>query len=81
MNLPDIIAKAQAIIENEIKPIIELDGGRISLHDIDEQGIAWIKLSGACSTCNASAITLHASVERILRKRIPEINTAKLVHG
>lgn len=77
----ELFERANAIIQSEIKPMIERDGGSIILHSIDETGIAWVQLSGACSKCSASHITLHAGVERILKKRIPEINAAKLMNG
>jgi len=66
------------VIDLEIKPMIERDGGSIELVSIDETGIVKVRLSGACSKCSASSITLHGGIERILRKRFPEIKSAAL---
>ena len=74
----DLIVRVQEVIDLEIKPMIERDGGSIELVSIDEAGIVKVRLSGACSKCSASSITLHGGIERILRKRFPEIQSAAL---
>lgn len=74
----DLIHRVQEVINAEIKPMIERDGGSIELVSIDEQGVVRVRLSGACSKCSASSITLHGGIERILRKRFPEIQSAAL---
>jgi len=74
----DLIVRVQEVIDLEIKPMIERDGGSIELVSIDETGIVKVRLSGACSKCSASSITLHGGIERILRKRFPEIKSAAL---
>jgi Fe-S cluster biogenesis protein NfuA len=74
----DLIVRVQEVIDLEIKPMIERDGGSIELVSIDETGIVKVRLSGACSKCSASSITLHGGIERILRKRFPEIQSAAL---
>ncbi|MFM6956323.1 MAG: NifU family protein [Ignavibacteria bacterium] len=74
----DLIHRVQEVIDAEIKPMIERDGGSIELVSIDEQGVVRVRLSGACSKCSASSITLHGGIERILRKRFPEIHSAAL---
>jgi Fe-S cluster biogenesis protein NfuA len=75
----DLLEQARAIIDAEIKPAIEKDGGTIHLHSVDEQGIAWVQMNGACAHCSASSITLKAGVERILRRRLPLIKGARLL--
>jgi len=74
----DLIIRVQEVIDLEIKQMIERDGGSIELVSIDETGIVKVRLSGACSKCSASSITLHGGIERILRKRFPEIQSAAL---
>ncbi|MFM8840494.1 MAG: NifU family protein [bacterium] len=70
--------RIQEVIDQDIKPAIERDGGTIELVSIDEQGIVRVRLKGACSKCSASSITLHGGIERILRKRFPEVTSAQL---
>ena len=74
----DLFNRIEQVIDAEIKPAIEKDGGTIELVSIDEQGIVRVRLKGACSTCSASSITLHGGIERILRKRFSEVSSAQL---
>ncbi len=65
------------IIETEVRPYVERDGGRITLKAV-ENGIVYVELSGACHGCSASDFTMRAGVERILRRKIPSVTSAKL---
>ncbi|NLD99490.1 MAG: NifU family protein [Fibrobacter sp.] len=58
---------------NEIRPNLQADGGDIELIDVTEDGVVKVRLKGACSGCPGAAMTLKMGVERLLKKRIPEI--------
>lgn len=66
------------VIENRIRPRVRLDGGDITLVDVEE-GIVKVRLHGACSTCASTQVTLYQGVERILRQEIPEIRGVEQV--
>ena len=40
-----------------------------------DTGVATLKLSGACSGCAMSKLTLHQGVERLLKHYVPEVNS------
>ncbi|MCS6808222.1 MAG: NifU family protein [Bacteroidota bacterium] len=65
------------IIDEKIRPLIERDGGKIIFHHVDK-GTVFVELSGSCTTCAASHITLKAGVERILRKEIRDVKAVQL---
>lgn len=58
------------VIEDDIRPALHADGGDLELIDVRE-GVVTVHLVGACRTCPASALTLHAAVERTLRRALP----------
>jgi Fe-S cluster biogenesis protein NfuA len=64
--------KVQKVID-EIRPNLQADGGDIDLIDVTPDGIVKVKLRGACSGCPGAAMTLKMGVERLLKKRIPEV--------
>jgi Fe-S cluster biogenesis protein NfuA len=66
------------IIENDIKPFIEADGGHIELESIDNEGVVFVNLGGACAGCMGAAYTLKGGVERILKDKIPIITEVRL---
>ena len=64
--------KIQAVID-EIRPNLQADGGDIDLVDVTADGVVKVKLRGACHGCPGAAMTLKMGVERLLKKRIPEV--------
>lgn len=65
-------SKVQETIEKDIRPYIEMDGGRIDLVEIKDN-VVYVELSGACGTCPSATMTLKGGVERILKRKYPEI--------
>ena len=57
----------------EVRPMLEADGGNVELVSATDDGKVTVKLTGACGHCPMSQMTLRMGVERILRKRVPEI--------
>ena len=63
------ILKINSIIENQISPELQKDGGDITLVDIDENKVL-VRLRGRCSGCKNSNLTIKAFVETTLRDAI-----------
>ena len=57
-----------------IRPSLQADGGDVELVDVNDAGIASVRLTGACKGCPMSTMTLKMGIERVLREQIPEIN-------
>ena len=56
----------------EFRPRLQADGGDIELLGVDN-GIAKVRLKGACAGCPMATMTIKMGVEQYLRKKIPEI--------
>lgn len=67
-----MIAKIQEVIETQVRPALQSDGGDIELIDV-EDGIVKVRLVGACAHCPSSALTLYEGVEKMLKDLIPEV--------
>ncbi len=63
------ILKINSIIENQISPELQKDGGDITLVDIDGNKV-FVRLRGRCSGCKNSMLTLKSFVETSLRDAI-----------
>ena len=57
---------------NKIRPALIRDGGNVELVEVND-GTVKVKLTGACSGCPMSAMTLKMGIEKILKQEIPEI--------
>ncbi len=55
-----------------IRPGLQMDGGDIELVSVEE-GVVKVRLTGACSGCPMSMMTLQMGVERAIKREIPEI--------
>jgi len=62
----------------EIRPQIQADGGDIDLVAV-EKDIVKVRLRGACVGCPMSALTLKAGVERLIKSKVPEIQSVVAV--
>jgi len=68
MNLRE---RVEAALE-KVRPTLQRDGGDIELLDVVD-GVAKVKLQGACAGCPMSQMTLTWGVEQALKKEVPEI--------
>ena len=63
------ILKINSIIEKQISPELQKDGGDITLTDIDGDKV-YVRLRGRCSGCKNSNLTIKSFVETTLREAI-----------
>jgi Fe-S cluster biogenesis protein NfuA len=68
----DIIKRIQDILENYVKPAVEMDGGAIQFKSFKD-GKVNLMLQGSCSGCPSSMITLKAGIEGMMKRMIPEV--------
>ena len=69
--------KVEKAIE-KIRPFLQRDGGDIELVDVSD-GVVKVRLTGACSGCPMSQMTLKQGVERALKEDVPEIKIVEAV--
>lgn len=63
-----------------IRPYLKADGGDVELVQITEEGIVEVRLTGACTNCPMSSMTLRAGVERALIREVPGIRRVEAVN-
>ncbi len=57
---------------DKIRPSLMADGGNVELVDV-EDGVVKVRLTGACSGCPMSQMTLKMGIERLIKQELPEI--------
>ena len=73
-----IVEEINSIVEKNIQPSVEMHGGVVKLKDFDmDTGVALMLMSGACSGCASSSVTLKLGVENMLKHYIPEVNAVE----
>lgn len=58
-----------------IRPALQADGGDIELVNVGEDGIVQVRLTGACSGCPMSQMTLKMGVEKTLKQIVPQVKS------
>ncbi len=62
-------AEVQQALE-EIRPMLQADGGDVELVDVTENGVVSVRLQGACQGCPMSQMTIKNGIERLLKERV-----------
>jgi len=70
-------AQIEEVINVQIRPYIESDGGEIHFVEMKDN-VVYVQLAGACGTCPSAQMTLKGGVEAILRRQFPEIISVEL---
>lgn len=68
----EIVKNIVEVLENYVSPAVASHGGEVKFVSF-EQGVVLIELSGACSGCAGSTMTLKYGVEQMLQQMVPEV--------
>ena len=72
-------ARVEAVLAR-IRPAVQDDGGDLELVEVTPDGVARIRLHGACVGCPSSNDTLQKGIARNLCEKISEIKSVEQVH-
>ncbi|GAB4490695.1 MAG: NifU family protein [Thermodesulfovibrionales bacterium] len=67
-----MIEQVKQVME-EIRPMLQRDGGDAELIEVTDDGVIKLKLVGACGHCPMSQMTLKMGIEKRLKERVPGI--------
>lgn len=63
---------------DKIRPMLQADGGDVEFVDFVE-GVVKVQLKGACAGCPMSQMTIKNGVEKLLKEKIPEVQSVESV--
>jgi Fe-S cluster biogenesis protein NfuA len=63
------------------RPTLYMDGGDVEILEVDEQGIAHVKMLGACIDCPISILTMKLGIQRLLKENFSEISGVNAITG
>lgn len=70
--------KIKELLE-EMRPMLQADGGDIEFVSYDESGVVKVKLTGTCYGCPYAQYTIKMGVERYIKEKIPEVKEVETV--
>jgi Fe-S cluster biogenesis protein NfuA len=68
-----LLEAVETLLNQQVNPAVAAHGGHISVEKV-EGGAVYLRMSGGCQGCAASAATLREGVERMLRAALPQID-------
>ena len=75
-SLDEIVEDIKTVLEEKVAPSVAAHDGAIGfINFTPDTGVATLKLSGSCSGCAMSKLTLQQGVERLLKHYVPEVNS------
>lgn len=72
-----LVERVRYVLDAEVNPRIAAHGGRVSLLEIDANGVVVLQFGGGCHGCGMVDVTLKNGVEKTLRERVPEITEVR----
>lgn len=64
----------------ELRPFLEADGGDITLDELTPEGVARVRLHGACQGCAMVPMTMKAGVEEAIKRVAPQVKRVEAVN-
>ena len=77
MELLDRVEKAI----DTVRPYLQADGGDVKIVEITSDNIVRLELTGTCSNCSMSTMTMKAGIEEAVKRAVPEIVAVEAVNG
>ena len=65
---------------DQIRPILQRDGGDIEFVEYTDDNIVKVKLQGHCAGCPGAIMTLKGIVEQVLKESYPDIKGVEAVN-
>jgi len=75
----EMMLKIEGALDS-IRPYLQADGGNVKIVGLTEEMVLQIELTGNCSSCPMSTMTLKAGVEEAVKRDIPEIKRVEAVN-
>lgn len=69
----EVVSMVKELLDTRIRPSIQEDGGDIEYRGMNEEGVVFLKLRGACRTCDSSVVTLKNGIQGMLMHYVPEV--------
>lgn len=64
---------------DRIRPALQKDGGDVEFIAVNDDMVVSVRLTGACSACPMSDVTLKEGIEKFLKSEVPAVKAVEAV--
>lgn len=75
----DLLARIGAILDRDVRPGLQADGGDVELVGVDEDRIVQVRLLGSCQGCASSIYSTTMGIEAAVKAEVPEVRFLEAV--
>jgi Fe-S cluster biogenesis protein NfuA len=75
----ELKARVEAVIDREIRPGLQQDGGDVEVVGVDADRIVQVRLLGSCQGCSSTIYTMTMGIEAAVKASVPEIRFLEAV--
>ena len=68
-----VVERVRYVLDSEINPGVASHGGKVTLVEVDADGVVTLRFGGGCHGCGMSEVTLKEGIEKTLMARVPEV--------
>lgn len=72
----EIVSDIKQMLVEYVDPFVAQHGGQVNYKAFDS-GVVLLEMSGACSGCAGSTITLKHGIQNLLCETVPEVHTVE----
>jgi Fe-S cluster biogenesis protein NfuA len=73
------IKQIEEVIEKEIRPALQADGGDVELVSLEDDGVVKVRLKGACGGCPMATMTLKSGIQAKLCREFDFVKSVERV--
>lgn len=76
----ELLERVEKAIDT-VRPYLEADGGNVKIIEITPENVVRLELTGACSSCSMSSMTMKAGIEDAVKRAVPEITAVVAINA
>jgi Fe-S cluster biogenesis protein NfuA len=80
MNVSEQLLKRIEDSLDTMRPYLKDDGGNVEVVEITQDMNVIVKLTGSCSTCPQSFMTMKAGIETAVKQAVPEVKSVVAIN-
>ena len=81
METDQLEKEIQAVLENQIRPVLKAHNGDIELTGIENGDIVYLRLLGSCASCMGAEDTVKGIIETSIRESCPWASDIRVSSG
>jgi Fe/S biogenesis protein NfuA len=72
-----LVERVRWVVENEVNPQLAQHKGRVSVEQVDADGLVLLRFGGGCNGCGMADVTLKQGIEKTLMARVPGVTAVR----